>query len=286
MKTDELVGPWVALGLSAFKLSASRARALPPPPGLPAGPPARVPLGAHAETRNVEGLSAAARLWYFHVRNSSPSMAGAVVDALAWLGAEAQGHQGPETNCPEPHRTYYYNAAILMRQVAVQLNHPALLAATAAWLGAERTLLEALDGPGGVWGACMRADPKSAINFDQSTWMLEYMRGRLRLRPRLPAEVAMAALGPAHWVLAGVPLKLGTPIRVRVWPSKLKTTELDQAQLSVAPFPVVWTSLDLTTSPASGQRRDAGRPGGAAVPVGDGAPQETVLGGTFKPANA
>ncbi len=286
-KTHEYVAPWVLQGLAAFPLSTARTRALPPPAGLPAGsekqPPLLVPMDKHGETRNVKGLSAAARYWYFFTHNGSASeQLGAERDVLAWLKAEAEGHYGPETNCPEPHRSFYYQIVLLMRQVAVRLRHVQIAAECALWLGAERTMLEALDGPGGVWGACFRADPKSAINFDQATWMLEYMRGKLKLRPRLPAEVAMAALGPAHWVPAGAPLKLGTPIRVRLWPGKLKTTELDQAQLSVAPFPVVWTSLDLTTSPAAGERRSVGRPGGAPVPVGDGTPQETVLGGAWR----
>lgn len=276
MKDHEFVAPWALWALSAYGKSEEEARALARPQGF-GEPPHRYAMKAAGVTRNVKGLSLAARLRYFKLLGAAADFAAAKADMLDWYKAEAEAHYGIETNCPEPHRSFYYHVMVVARQVAVESGDRQLLAASAAHWGAERTLLEALDGPGGVFGACFRSEPRDSVpDFGQCDWVLGYLRGRAPRGARLAAEKGLAALGAPGWCPSGAPLRLGTPIRRVEWPGQLVTTELDPAQMpGFVIAPVLWTAVDPSTGARTPRRE--GRP-----PVLPGTPQVTIIGGEWR----
>src|ERR1700724_2515039 len=138
MKDHEFVAPWALWALSTFGKAEEEARALARPQGF-GEPPHRYAMKAAGVTRNVKGLSLAARLRYFKLLGDAAGFAAAKADMLEWYKAEAEAHYGIETNCPEPHRSFYYHVMVVARQVAVESGDRQLLAASAAHWGAERT---------------------------------------------------------------------------------------------------------------------------------------------------
>src|SRR5258708_23914891 len=208
MNDHEFVAPWALWALSTFGKSEAEAGALPRPQGF-GEPPHKYAVKAAGVTRNVKGLSLAARLRYLQLLGNAADFAVAKTEMLDWYKAEAEARFGIETNCPEPHRSFYYDVMVVARQVAVESGDRELLAASAGNWGAERTLLEALDGPGGIFGACFRSEPRDSVpDFGQCDWVLGYLRGRPPRAARPPGARGPAGLGAPGWCPGRPPLGL------------------------------------------------------------------------------